>query len=83
MRRLAFPAIAVRGLGRRFGPRPALSGVDLAVGTGQVHGLLGPTGSGKTTLLRVLAGLVRRRPVRPPCSGIPAATRGCAAAWGS
>jgi ABC-2 type transport system ATP-binding protein len=63
MRRPAFPAIEVRGLERRFGPRPALSGVDLAVGTGQVHGLLGPAGSGKTTLLRVLAGLV------PPSAG--------------
>jgi ABC-2 type transport system ATP-binding protein len=58
MRRLAFPAIEVRGLERRFGPRPALSGVDLTVGAGQVHGLLGPAGAGKTTLLRVLAGLV-------------------------
>jgi ABC-type multidrug transport system ATPase subunit len=63
MRRLARPVIEVRGLERRFGPRPALSGVDLVVGAGEVHGLLGPARSGKTTLLRVLAGLV------PPSAG--------------
>ena len=40
----------------RCGPRAALSGVDLHVGPGQVHGLLGPAGAGKSTLLRVLAG---------------------------
>ncbi len=39
--------------------RPALDGLDLVVGTGGVHGFLGPNGSGKTTTLRVLLGLVR------------------------
>jgi ABC-2 type transport system ATP-binding protein len=48
--------IDVRGLERRFGPRRALTGVELAVGAGEVHGLIGPARAGKTTLLRVLAG---------------------------
>ena len=48
--------VAVEALDVRCGPRAALSGVDLHVGPGQVHGLLGPSGAGKSTLLRVLAG---------------------------
>src|SRR3954465_10850571 len=50
------PLVAVTALELRAGPRPALSGVDLRVGAGTVHGLLGPRGAGKSTLLRVLTG---------------------------
>lgn len=48
--------IEVHSLDCRFGQRTALSGVDLVVAAGQIHGLLGPRGAGKTTLLRTLAG---------------------------
>jgi ABC-type multidrug transport system ATPase subunit len=50
------PLIELRALDHRFGPRAALSGVDLVVQPGEIHGLIGPRGAGKTTLLRVLAG---------------------------
>ena len=40
----------------RWGHRAVLSGVDLTVGAGQVHGLIGPRGAGKSLLLRLLAG---------------------------
>ncbi len=36
---------------------PALSGVSLVVGRGEMLGIMGPSGSGKTTLLNCLAGL--------------------------
>jgi len=38
--------------------RPTLSGVDLAIGEGELCAVVGPTGSGKTTLLRAVNGLV-------------------------
>ncbi|MFI5052754.1 MAG: ATP-binding cassette domain-containing protein [Acidimicrobiia bacterium] len=53
------PAISISGLVKTFGPTRALDGLDLEVGTGEVHGFLGPNGSGKTTTIRVLLGLLR------------------------
>jgi ABC-type multidrug transport system ATPase subunit len=50
------PLVAVQALDLRAGPRPALSDVELTVGAGKVHGLLGPKGAGKSSLLHVLAG---------------------------
>jgi len=43
----------------RFGPVAAVDAADLAVGPGEVVGLLGANGAGKTTLIRMLLGLLR------------------------
>ncbi|HET9691280.1 MAG TPA: ABC transporter ATP-binding protein, partial [Acidimicrobiales bacterium] len=51
--------IAVRGVDKRYGTHPALSGVDLEVAPGCFVVLLGPSGSGKSTLARCLAGVER------------------------
>jgi ABC-type multidrug transport system ATPase subunit len=40
------------------GRRPAVQGLSLRLGPGQVLGLLGPNGSGKSTTLKALAGLL-------------------------
>jgi ABC-type multidrug transport system ATPase subunit len=50
--------ISASGLGRRFGDRRVLSGVDFGVERGGFLLVTGPNGSGKTTLLRLLAGLL-------------------------
>jgi len=39
-------------------PSPTLSGVDLAIGEGELCLVVGPTGSGKSTLLGLMNGLV-------------------------
>jgi ABC-2 type transport system ATP-binding protein len=52
------PAIAVRGLTKRFGPRTVVDRVDLTVAPGRICGFLGPNGSGKTTTLRMICGLL-------------------------
>jgi ABC-type branched-subunit amino acid transport system ATPase component/branched-subunit amino acid ABC-type transport system permease component len=53
------PALSVRDLGVRFGGVVALSGVDLDVKPGTVHGLIGPNGAGKTTFIDAVSGFVR------------------------
>jgi heme exporter protein A len=50
--------IRARGLGRRYGDKVVLDGVDLDVERGALLVITGPNGSGKTTLLRLLAGLI-------------------------
>src|SRR3954464_2966972 len=50
-------AIETRGLGKRFGERAALDGIDLEVPRGTAFGFLGANGAGKTTLIRLLLGL--------------------------
>ena len=54
--RLAGVGAGYRGVG---GERRVLTGLDLAVGRGEMVALLGANGSGKTTLLNVLAGTIR------------------------
>ncbi|MDD4856566.1 MAG: ABC transporter ATP-binding protein [Candidatus Krumholzibacteria bacterium] len=50
--------IEVRGLAKSFGDVQALSGVDFAVGEGEIFGFLGPNGAGKTTTISIIAGLL-------------------------
>jgi ABC-type multidrug transport system ATPase subunit len=50
--------ISARDLGRRYGDKRVLVGVDLEVERGELLLVTGPNGSGKTTLLRLLAGLI-------------------------
>ncbi len=46
--------IELHGVSHTYDGRPALRGIDLAVGRGEVMALIGPTGAGKTTLIKIL-----------------------------
>ena len=57
--------LEVSGLEVRYGSVPAVRGVDLHVGRGEIVGLIGPDGAGKTTTLHAIMG-----PVRPTAGDI-------------
>ncbi len=52
-------SVEARGLRVARGGHEILRGLDFAVASGQVTGLLGPSGCGKTTLIRAIAGVQR------------------------
>lgn len=52
------PLLEVRHVSKRFGDFVAVDDVSLAVGPGEVVGLLGANGAGKTTVLRIALGLL-------------------------
>jgi len=54
---LPHPLIRGRGVGKRFGHKRVLEGLDFEIGRGDFLLVTGPNGSGKTTLLRLCAGL--------------------------
>jgi ABC-2 type transport system ATP-binding protein len=52
------PAIAVRGLTKRFADITAVDDLTFEVRPGEVTGFLGPNGAGKSTTLRAILGLI-------------------------
>jgi len=54
--RIPFP-VQLSGIGRRFGSRDVLDGIDLTVASSEFVAVLGHSGCGKSTLLRIIAGL--------------------------
>ena len=52
------PLLEIDRLAKRYGERPAVRGVSLALWPGEVLAIVGESGSGKTTLLNLIAGRV-------------------------
>jgi len=57
------PAIATKGLTKRFGDLVAVDHIDLEIEDGELFGLLGPNGAGKTTFIHMLSTIL------PPTEG--------------
>jgi ribose transport system ATP-binding protein len=51
------PVLEISGLAKRFFGTLALDHVDLSVGRGEIHALVGENGAGKSTLIKILAGI--------------------------
>ncbi len=52
-------ALTFSGLSFAYGRSPIFAGLDLAVASGAITGVLGPNGSGKTTLVRLASATLR------------------------
>jgi rhamnose transport system ATP-binding protein len=51
------PVVELRGVSKRFGPVEVLTGIDLGLVGGRIHGLAGENGAGKSTIVKILGGV--------------------------
>jgi ABC-2 type transport system ATP-binding protein len=73
-RSIGSPAIAARGLTKRFGRVQAVDDLNFEVHPGRVTGFLGPNGAGKSTTMRMVLGLVRPTAGSATVLGLPYAS---------
>src|SRR5699024_10344812 len=52
-------AVVIRSLGKRFGDKIAVNGINLTIPAGSFYGFVGPNGAGKTTTMSMMTGLLR------------------------
>ncbi len=65
------PAVAIRGLVKRFDGKTAVAGIDLDVPAGSFFGLVGRNGAGKSTTIKMATGLLRPDAGQAWIAGIP------------
>lgn len=65
------PALAMAGIGKRYGRVVANRDVDLVVRAGTVHAIVGENGAGKSTLMQIAYGLARADTGRIVIAGAP------------
>lgn len=49
----------VKAVSKRYNSLAACTNVDISIGKGEIHGLIGENGAGKSTLVKMIYGLVR------------------------
>ena len=52
-------AVVIRSLGKQFGDKIAVNGINLTIPAGSFYGFVGPNGAGKTTTMSMMTGLLR------------------------
>ncbi|TDB82513.1 sugar ABC transporter ATP-binding protein [Micromonospora sp. KC721] len=68
---LPSPLLVLRGIGKSFLGVRVLQGVDLDVGPGEVHAVVGENGAGKSTLMKVVSGVYAPDEGRVEFTGTP------------
>ncbi|MGC2135647.1 MAG: ATP-binding cassette domain-containing protein, partial [Xanthobacteraceae bacterium] len=53
------PALATRGLAKRFGSLVVAEDIAIELPAGVRYALIGPNGAGKTTLINLMTGMLR------------------------
>src|SRR4029077_17420762 len=55
----ATPLVSLRGISKRYTSVLANDAIDLDVGEGEIHALLGENGAGKSTLVKIIFGVTQ------------------------
>lgn len=74
----AHPALACRGITKRFGSLVANDDVSFDVRAGEIHGLIGENGAGKSTLMNIFYGLLQPDAGTIAVNGEPVIFHSCA-----
>ncbi|MEM8989200.1 MAG: ABC transporter ATP-binding protein [Pseudomonadota bacterium] len=75
---MSAPAVALKGVSKRFGAVQANRDVDLTVEAGTIHGIIGENGAGKSTLVSILYGFYHADSGEIVVDGQPARFEGAA-----
>ncbi|MGX5694833.1 ABC transporter ATP-binding protein [Agromyces soli] len=75
---MAEPRVALWRVRREFRGGAGVHGVDLEVGAGEIHALVGLNGAGKTTLMRLMLGMLRPDSGEVRIDGVPISEVGSA-----
>lgn len=51
------PLLSVKNVGKKYGENQVLKDININIGKGEIHGIIGENGAGKSTLMNILFGM--------------------------